>query len=126
MIQGINAYQTWPVVGFPAGAATGFGIVAAESSWLRSAGEAQIFFGCQTCRRRTKQAIEIKDAPMSTIQGLIKFEIKNWGIAKETPQRRMAGHICIMPRKPAKAQISQKGTMSEKNGNCLPTIAPSR
>src|SRR2546421_9538154 len=28
-----------------------------------------------------------------------------------------------MPRKPAKAQTNQKGTMSEKKGSCLPTIA---
>src|SRR5437879_1773014 len=28
-----------------------------------------------------------------------------------------------MPRKPAKAQINQNGTINEKNGNCRPTIA---
>ena len=31
-----------------------------------------------------------------------------------------------MPRQPANAQISQNGTISEKNGSCRPTIAPSR
>ena len=63
---------------------------------------------------------------MSTIQGLMKFEIRNCGIAKETPVTRIAGQISFMPRQPAKAQISQNGTISEKNGNCRPTIAPSR
>ena len=36
----------------------------------------------------------------------------------------MAGQICIMPRQPANAQISQNGTMSEKNGSWRPTMAP--
>jgi hypothetical protein len=63
---------------------------------------------------------------MSTIQGLTKFEMRNCGIAKVTPQTRIAGQIAIMPRHPAKAQISQNGTISEKNGNCRPTIAPRR
>ena len=62
---------------------------------------------------------------MSTIQGLMKFEIRNCGIANETPVTRIAGHTSFMPFQPAKAQISQNGTMSEKNGNCRPTIAPS-
>jgi hypothetical protein len=30
-----------------------------------------------------------------------------------------------MPRKPANTQMSQNGTMNEKNGNCRPTMAPS-
>ena len=53
----------------------------------------------------------------------MKFEIRNCGIAKDTPQTRIAGQICIMPRRPANAQISQNGTSSEKNGNCRPIIA---
>ena len=101
-------------------------IVAAESSWLRSAGEVQITFGFQTFRNRIRQAIEISEAPISTIHGLMKFEIRNCGIAKETPVTRIAGQISFMPFQPAKAQISQNGTISEKNGNCRPTIAPSR
>ena len=44
-------------------------MVAADSSLLRSAGEIQISFGCQTLRNRIRQAIEISEAPMSTIQG---------------------------------------------------------
>ena len=63
---------------------------------------------------------------MSTIHGLTKFEIRYCGIANDTPQTRIAGQICIIPRKPAKAQISQNGTIREKIGNCRPTIAPSR
>jgi len=63
---------------------------------------------------------------MSTIQGLMKFEIRNCGTANDTPHTRIAGQIAIMPRQPANAQISQNGTISEKNGNCRPTIAPSR
>ena len=63
---------------------------------------------------------------MSTIHGLMKFEIRNCGIANETPVTRIAGHTSFMPCQPAKAQISQNGTISEKNGSCRPTIAPSR
>ena len=73
------------------------GIVAAESSWLRSAGEVQISFGCQTFRKPIRQAIEISEAPISTIQGLMKLEIRNCGIAKETPVTRIAGQISFMP-----------------------------
>ena len=32
--------------------------------------------GCQTCRKPIRQAIEISDAPMSTIHGLMKLEIR--------------------------------------------------
>jgi hypothetical protein len=63
---------------------------------------------------------------MSTIHGLMKFEIRYCGTAKETPVTTIAGHTCTMPRHPAKAQISQAGTISEKNGSCRPTIAPRR
>ena len=47
-------------------------------------------------------------------------------MAKETPQTRIAGQISSIPRRPAKVQISQNGTISEKNGNWRPTMAPSR
>ena len=124
MIQGMSEYQTSPAVCFSVRMGLGAGMVAADSSCVRSAGEVQISFGCQTLRNRIRQAIEISDAPTSTIHGLMKFEITNCGIAKETPQTRIAGQTCIMPRKPAKAQISQNGTISEKNGNCRPTMAP--
>ena len=93
---------------------------------MRSAGESQSSFGCQTLRKPIRHAIEISDAPMSTIHGLMKFEIRNCGIANDTPVTRIAGQMSFMPFQPAKAQISQNGTMSEKNGSCRPTIAPSR
>ena len=98
---------------------TGFGgaMVAADSSLLRSAAEVQITFGCQIFRKPIRQAIEISDAPMSTIQGLMKFEMRYCGSAKETPVTRMAGHTSFMPFQPAKAHTTQNGTISEKNGN---------
>src|SRR5438270_4061193 len=125
MIQGISAYQICPVDGLGPGALGG-GMVAADSSLERSAGESQSTFGCHTFRKPTRQAIEISDAPMSTIHGLMKFEIRNCGIANETPVTRIAGHTSFMPFQPAKAHTTQNGTMSEKNGNCRPTIAPRR
>jgi hypothetical protein len=70
--------------------------------------------------------MEISAAPISTIHGLMKFEIRYCGTANEIPVTRTAGHTCTMPRQPAKAQISQAGTINEKNGNCRPTIAPRR
>jgi hypothetical protein len=32
-----------------------------------------------------RHAIDMSEAPISTIHGLMKFEIKNWGTAKDTP-----------------------------------------
>src|SRR5438309_2241601 len=104
----------------------GGGMVPAESSRVRSAGDSHSSLGCQTLRNRTRHAIEIREAPMSTIHGLMKFEIRNCGIANVTPVTRTAGQIWIMPRKPAKVQISQNGTIREKNGSWRPTMAPSR
>src|SRR5262249_41198781 len=101
------------------------GIVDAESSWLRNAGDSQSSFGRQIFSNPIRQAMDIRDAPMSTIQGLMKFEIRNCGTAKETPHTRIAGQICTMPRQPANAQINQNGTISEKNGSWRPTMAPS-
>src|SRR5215475_3525970 len=126
MIHGISANHTSRELG--SGRLTGgfCSMVAAESSWLRSAGESHSSFGCHTCRNRIKHAIEINDAPMSTIHGLMKFEIRNCGTANETPHTRIAGQMSSIPRRPANVQISQNGTMSEKNGNCRPTMAPSR
>src|SRR5258707_132975 len=116
MIQGSSASHTCAVLGFgPAGA--GGGASFAESSFVRSAAESQSSFGCQIFRKPIRQAIEISDAPMSTIHGLMKFEIRNCGIANETPATRIAGHTSFMPFQPAKAHTTQNGTMSEKNGN---------
>src|SRR2546423_3574667 len=125
MIHGSSAHHTCSVLGF---APTGFGggAVPAESSLVRSAGESHSTFGCHTLRKPIRQAIEISDAPMSTIHGLMKFEIRYCGIANDTPVTTIAGQTSFMPFQPAKAQISQNGTISEKNGSCRPTIAPSR
>src|SRR3984893_950905 len=123
MIHGSSASHICAVEGFGPGA-LGTGIVAAESSFERSAGESHSTFGCQTFRKPIRQAIEISDAPMSTIHGLMKFEIRNCGIANETPATRIAGHTSFMPFQPANAHTTQNGTMSEKNGNGPPTLAP--
>ncbi len=99
-------------------------MVAADLSRPRSAGDSQSCLGCQTFRNRISAPIEISDAPMSTIQGLMKFEIKNCGTANDTPVTRIAGQTSFMPFQPANAHTTQNGTISEKNGNCRPTIAP--
>src|SRR5215467_432948 len=91
MIQGSSDIHTCARVGLAAG--LGGGAAAAESSRRRSAGDVQICFGDHTCRNSARQAMEISEAPMSTIHGLIKFEIKNCGTAKETPVTRIAGQI---------------------------------
>ena len=49
--------------------------------------------------------------------------MRNWGTANETPATSRAGQTSFIFRKPQKAQTSQKGTMSEKNGSCRPTMA---
>ena len=46
-------------------------MVAADSSLPRSAGDSQSSFGCQTFRNRIRQPIEISEAPISTIHGLM-------------------------------------------------------
>ena len=46
-------------------------------------------------------------------------------MANDKPAVNAAGQTLIIPRKPAIAQITQKGTISENNGNCRPTIADS-
>src|SRR3954467_10850816 len=104
MIHGTSETHTSARLGCRTGG--GGAAVAAESSRPRSAGEVQISAGCQTLRNRIRQAIEISEAPISTIHGLTKFDIRYCGIAKETPVTMIAGHTCTMPRQPAKAQIS--------------------
>src|ERR1700742_4369512 len=99
-------------------------IVAADSSLPRSAGDSQSCLGCHTCRNRIRHPIEISEAPISTIQGLMKFEITNCGTANETPVTRMAGQTSFMPFQPAKAHTTQNGTISENTGSWRPTMAP--
>ena len=54
---------------------------------------------------------------MSTNSGPMRFETKNCGIANEWPVTRKAGQVYTVALRPAKAQISQKGTINEKNGS---------
>src|SRR6516165_2303113 len=75
MIHGVSAAQTWASVGLVVGAGSGGGTVDAELSWVRSAGDNHRFAGFHTCRKPIRQAMEISEAPMSTIQGLMKLEI---------------------------------------------------
>src|SRR5258708_4114101 len=77
----------------------------------------QMRFGCQNRRNVVRAAIETIAATTSTNHGPWKLDTRNCGIAKHAPATRMAGQISSMPRKPANAHISQKGTISEKNGN---------
>src|SRR5476651_986484 len=49
----------------------------------------------------------------------------NCGTAKLTPATRIGGQISSILRQPAKAQINQNGTSTEKNGNWRPTIIDS-
>src|SRR5205814_953813 len=126
MIQGRSDAQTCALVGLAVPMAGRGAMVAADSSRVRKAGDSQSSLGCHTWRKPIRHAIETSDAPMSTIHGLMKFEIRNCGTAKDTPHTRIAGQTSFMPRHPANAQISQNGTISEKNGNWRPTIAPSR
>src|SRR3974377_457031 len=81
MIHGIKLNHTCALLGFSVGAAAGAAIVAAESSWVRSAGEVHISLGCHTCKKRIRQAMDMSEAPMSTIQGLPRLERRSWGPA---------------------------------------------
>jgi len=69
MIQGVNARQTSAVVGSRPGGGGG-GIVSTESSRRRSAGEVHSSAGCHTLKKTIRQAMQISEAPISTIQGL--------------------------------------------------------
>src|ERR1700724_1514890 len=90
-IHGRKAAQTCISVGFAFATAGAGGAARAESSRLRSLGESHSSFGCHTCRKAIRQAIEMREAPMSTIHGVMKFEITNCGIANDTPHTRIAG-----------------------------------
>src|SRR5438105_15731185 len=124
MIHGSSALQSWACVSGVLSMGFAATIVAADSSLPGNAGDSQSSLGCQTLRKRMRQPIEISDAPISTIHGLMSFEIRNCGIANDTPVTRTAGQIAVIPPHPVNAQISQNGTISEKNGNWRPTIAP--
>ena len=53
----------------------------------------------------------------------MKLDTRYCGMAKDTPVTKMMGQISIMALRPAKAQISQNGTSTEKNGSWRPTMA---
>src|SRR5580698_9670915 len=82
----------------------------------------QILFGCHTRSSIVTAAIEQTDAVTSTSHGPWKFETKNCGIAKNTPATNTAGQTSSIPLNPAKVQISQNGTSTEKNGSIRPAI----
>ena len=79
--------------------------------------------GRQTRRKPASDVIDTTDATMSTSHGPWKFDTRNCGTANDTPATSTAGHTSSMPRKPAYAQMSQNGTMSENSGSWRPTIA---
>src|ERR1700737_3977371 len=124
MIHGSNALKSSRCVSGVLSMGFAAFMAAADSSVPRSAGDSQSCFGCQIFRNRIRQPIEISDAPMSTIQGLMKFEITNCGTANDTPVTRMAGQTSFMPFQPANAHTTQNGTISENTGNRRPPTAP--
>src|SRR6266536_2167383 len=99
---------------FSSSSALSLCLCASVASSDSSPGKRQMRFGCQTLMKSATAAIETAAATTSTNHGPWKFDIKNCGTAKKTPAIKIAGQISSMPRKPAKAQINQKGTISEK------------
>jgi len=81
--------------------------------------------GFHLVRNQASTTMEIMAESMSTSHGPWKFEIRNCGMAKLTPATRMAGQIAIVLRMPQNVITSQKGTITEKNGSCRPTMADS-
>src|SRR5262245_34747123 len=79
MIHGSNAPHNSACVSGVLSSGFAAAMVAADSSFPRNFGDSQSCFGCQTLRNRIRQPIEISEAPMSTIHGLMKFEITNCG-----------------------------------------------
>ena len=71
----------------------------------------------------TSDSIATVAAMMSTSQGPWKLLTKNCMTPKLIPVTKQAGHTASIPRQPACAATSQKGTTSEKSGSCRPTIA---
>src|SRR5579871_2447456 len=84
MTHGVSDARISDGVGRVAGALDTGGIVTAEASCVRSAGDSQTLGGCQIRRKPIRQPIEISDAPISTIHGLMKLEIRYCGTAKDT------------------------------------------
>src|SRR5260370_35793194 len=91
MIQGVRPFHISAVVTFAVEEAGRAGMVPAESSRLRSAGDSQGVSGCQILRKPIRQAVDTSDAPLSRHQGLMKLEIRDCGTAKATPLPRVPG-----------------------------------
>src|SRR5580700_5410579 len=71
MIHGSKALKSCPWLNGVLSSGLVGAIVAIDSSLPRSAGDNQSCFGCHTRRKRMRQPIEISEAPISTIQGLM-------------------------------------------------------
>src|ERR1700730_9126784 len=106
MIHGSSDNQNCSLLGFGP-RVRGGGIVAAESSRLRNAGEVHSSRGWQIQKNPIRHAMQISEAPISTMYACGKLDISYCGTSKDPPQTKIAGQICIIPRLPAKAQISQ-------------------
>src|SRR5262245_46873813 len=74
MAHGVQASATAPADVLRAGG--GGGAVELESSCVRSLGEVHASAGRQTRRNSVRQVMATTDAPMSTIHGLMKLEIR--------------------------------------------------
>ena len=127
--QGSQARNTWPRLRGAAAAPTEPGTGAGGASSVRGSSvrlvDSQSSFGCQTRRKPARQTIETMAATTSTSQGPWKLDTRYCGTAKARPLTSTAGQTCTMPRKPAKAQMSQNGTMRENNGSCRPIMPES-
>ena len=124
--QGSQARRTAPLVAGAAAALSdcGRGVVSTEG-WPSRLVASHRVFGFQIFRKPARQSIETMAATTSTSHGPWKFDTRYCGMAKLTPQTSSAGQTCHMPRRPAKAATTQKGTISEKNGSCRPIIPDS-
>lgn len=120
MTQGVQALTTAArgcTVGLTAGLAS-----PPSCSWPRRDTEVQMRRGCHTRRKPTSATIEHIAAITSTSSGPMKLLTRYCGIAKDRPVTRMAGQISHIALRPAKAQISQNGTSSEKKGSWRPIM----
>ena len=82
-----------------------------------------MFFGCQIFRKDTSEIIETTAAITSTSPARCSWRRRTARPAKLAPVTRMAGQISHIALRPAKAQISQNGTSSEKKGSWRPIMA---
>ena len=88
-----------------------------------SCSKPQMRLGRHFNRNPIKAAMETTAATTSTSHGPWKFDMRNCGMAKNTPATKTAGQTSIIPAKPANAHTSQNGTRTEKNGRIRPACA---